>query len=407
MAWPLQRSRLTLSAAATACLALPALAQPDTFTEAGLLSAPLDPPSVVAGVAFSVSGRTGPEQLAVRWYRLQLIDEIVAPRFFQITATPTSAFAAPASVSLALYNASGERVATDFGTAGVSSGLSFGSSLPGPRSGEETFGRDGNLAPGEYWLALAAGGTTNVSAGANDWNVSTNTSLTLDLNNPFTAYVCTVSLSLGNTDPRTTTPPANDDCANARPIETDEFFIGTIELATNDGNVECFQPLPTTVLRDIWFRYTPQTNGRATAESFVQDASVAVLPQLARYNSCGQAAVQCGTIFVGSDLVPGYRLEFDVIAGETYLIGLSGAQGSTGPVNLRVTLESAAGCDSIDFNADGLFPSDQDLIDFLAVLAGGDCSTGTCNDIDFNNNGLFPEDGDLIDFLGALAGSGC
>jgi hypothetical protein len=64
-------------------------------------------------------------------------------------------------------------------------------------------------------------------------------------------------------------------------------------------------------------------------------------------------------------------------------------------------------CDSIDFNADGLFPDDQDLVDFLSVLAGGPCSTGTCNDIDFNNDGLFPDDTDLVTFLAVLAGQDC
>jgi hypothetical protein len=30
-------------------------------------------------------------------------------------------------------------------------------------------------------------------------------------------------------------------------------------------------------------------------------------------------------------------------------------------------------CDPIDFNNDGLFPDDNDLIAFLRVLAGGSC----------------------------------
>jgi hypothetical protein len=31
------------------------------------------------------------------------------------------------------------------------------------------------------------------------------------------------------------------------------------------------------------------------------------------------------------------------------------------------------GCNDIDFNNDGLFPSDDDLIAYLRVLAGGSC----------------------------------
>jgi hypothetical protein len=64
-------------------------------------------------------------------------------------------------------------------------------------------------------------------------------------------------------------------------------------------------------------------------------------------------------------------------------------------------------CGSIDFNNDGLFPDDGDLVDFLRVLAGGDCSTGNCGDIDFNNDGLFPDDSDLVSFLSVLAGGPC
>lgn len=64
-------------------------------------------------------------------------------------------------------------------------------------------------------------------------------------------------------------------------------------------------------------------------------------------------------------------------------------------------------CGAIDFNNDGLFPDDQDLVDFLSVLAGGACSTEPqfgCGSIDFNNDELFPDDQDLVDFLIVLAG---
>jgi hypothetical protein len=62
-------------------------------------------------------------------------------------------------------------------------------------------------------------------------------------------------------------------------------------------------------------------------------------------------------------------------------------------------------CDSIDFNNDGLFPDDGDLVDFTDALAGSSCPT--CNDIDFNNDGLFPDDNDLVAFLAVLAGGSC
>ena len=62
-------------------------------------------------------------------------------------------------------------------------------------------------------------------------------------------------------------------------------------------------------------------------------------------------------------------------------------------------------CDGIDFNNNGVFPEDQDVIDFFSVLSGAECAA--CSDIDFNNNGVYPEDQDVIDFFTVLAGGAC
>jgi hypothetical protein len=87
-----------------------------------------------------------------------------------------------------------------------------------------------------------------------------------------------------------------------------------------------------------------------------------------------------------------------------------------GGVAVSVTYTSTAArltitdtdCGSLDYNSDGLFPDDQDLIDFLSVLAGGACSNDpNCGAIDFNNDGLFPDDTDLFVFLQVLAGGNC
>lgn len=63
-------------------------------------------------------------------------------------------------------------------------------------------------------------------------------------------------------------------------------------------------------------------------------------------------------------------------------------------------------CD-IDFNNDGVFPDDLDVVDFLSVLAGGACSQPNCDTIDFNNDGVFPDDQDVLDFFAVLAGAPC
>jgi hypothetical protein len=73
----------------------------------------------------------------------------------------------------------------------------------------------------------------------------------------------------------------------------------------------------------------------------------------------------------------------------------------------NVSISSTPACNSIDFNGDGLFPTDEDLVDFFAVYAGGTCSTSSCGTIDFNNDGLFPDDGDILAFLQVFAGGEC
>jgi hypothetical protein len=65
------------------------------------------------------------------------------------------------------------------------------------------------------------------------------------------------------------------------------------------------------------------------------------------------------------------------------------------------------GCDSLDFNGDGIFPDNQDITDFVSVFGGLACPTGTCNDVDFNNDGIFPDNQDIVDFINAFAGQPC
>ncbi len=95
------------------------------------------------------------------------------------------------------------------------------------------------------------------------------------------------------------------------------------------------------------------------------------------------------------------------------LFGNAGLDIATGPLaqgdtSLRLLPTQSLcqhTCDPIDFNNNGVFPEDQDVIDFFNVLSGGPCDN--CNDIDFNNNNVFPEDQDIIDFFAVLAGGTC
>jgi hypothetical protein len=77
-----------------------------------------------------------------------------------------------------------------------------------------------------------------------------------------------------------------------------------------------------------------------------------------------------------------------------------GTNFTTSPVPITIST-----CNSIDFNNNGIFPEDQDVIDFFDTLAGAPCAG--CDSIDFNNNTVFPEEQDVVDFLHVLVGGSC
>jgi hypothetical protein len=106
--------------------------------------------------------------------------------------------------------------------------------------------------------------------------------------------------------------------------------------------------------------------------------------------------------FNDNDSTPGY--DYDVLLDCALMVGGPFDCIPNTPSECEVPIVL---CNDIDFNNDDLFPSDDDTTDFLNVLAGGPCSTGTCDPIDFNNDGLFPDDLDLISYLSILAGGSC
>ncbi|HYF14253.1 MAG TPA: dockerin type I domain-containing protein [Phycisphaerales bacterium] len=122
------------------------------------------------------------------------------------------------------------------------------------------------------------------------------------------------------------------------------------------------------------------------------------------------------TVVLGTD-IRDVNLDGTVDAGDEAIVaanlGTANARWSQGDVNCDGVVDAAdqgafgGGCDSIDFNGDGLFPDNQDLEDFFNVFGGGPCSTGTCNDIDFNNDGLFPDNEDLEALIRVFGGGDC
>ncbi len=76
--------------------------------------------------------------------------------------------------------------------------------------------------------------------------------------------------------------------------------------------------------------------------------------------------------------------------------------------NIVLSGTATAGCDSIDFNGDGLFPDTLDIDDFLTVFSGGTCTNAPfCGDIDFNNDSLFPDTSDIESLLVVFSGGPC
>ncbi|HLP84149.1 MAG TPA: hypothetical protein VK157_07350, partial [Phycisphaerales bacterium] len=114
-----------------------------------------------------------------------------------------------------------------------------------------------------------------------------------------------------------------------------------------------------------------------------------------------------GTVVIGNDFYPFhslYAINLTTNALTTYVPAVQMHFIACADVAM-FHAACTVGCDSIDFNNNGVFPEDQDVIDFFSVLAGASCPP--CNDIDFNNNAVFPEDQDVIDFFNVLAGGTC
>jgi hypothetical protein len=176
--------------------------------------------------------------------------------------------------------------------------------------------------------------------------------------------------------------------------------------STFDGPREllCGSFAGTVFFADFWNDIVAPSNGTFTVNTFGTGYDT----MLAAYVECPTGpdqALACNDDFGNLQS----QIDFAATAGATYKLRTGGYNGQRGPGLLNIFFTpDAPSCDSIDFNNDGLFPDDADLVDFLNVLAGGSCSNDPfCNDIDFNNDGLFPDDTDLVTYLTVLAGGDC
>jgi hypothetical protein len=58
----------------------------------------------------------------------------------------------------------------------------------------------------------------------------------------------------------------------------------------------------------------------------------------------------------------------------TLVITSGCGQAVSAAATVTVNTDCPPACDTIDFNGNGVFPEEQDVIDFFTVLSGGDCS---------------------------------
>ncbi len=196
-------------------------------------------------------------------------------------------------------------------------------------------------------------------------------------------------------------PAANDSCFSATTAIVGANPFDLTE-ATNDFVASC----STALSRDVWFVYSQPANGQIR----ISTCGTTLNTVLSVIDSCNGFEFACNdnagvTGCTNQSIIN----NFTVFAGVPIYIRVgTNSVNTVGTGN--VTIEQI-GCDDIDFNNNGVFPEDQDVVDFFTVLAGGTPTTCDpvqgCNDIDFNNNTVFPEDQDVVDFFNVLAGGQC
>jgi subtilisin family serine protease len=182
---------------------------------------------------------------------------------------------------------------------------------------------------------------------------------------------------------------ANDACASALTVVAGAATPFCTSGATTDGPAEamCLFFSSNQIDKDLWYRYTPSTNGPFTVRTCgsLFDTKVGIYP-----NSC---PVATGTVLACNDdstdcpaASVTSSLRYKGTAATTYLIRVGGFQNASGQGTLRV-----------------FCPADYDLSGTLAVADIfaylNDWFNGV-TDTDFNGNGTLQVQ-DIFDFLGA------
>jgi hypothetical protein len=197
-------------------------------------------------------------------------------------------------------------------------------------------------------------------------------------------------------------PPANDTCGQRQGLGLGQQAFTTVGAGTEEAS----SPTYGQIYNDVWYNHPVTQSGDLTIDTCA--TAGAWNSKLAVYDGVGCTNLESRLLAHSSNASCGANrasVTIPVTAGThvTIRIGGEGASDS-GPGIVTLTM---AGCDSVDFNGDGIFPDNQDVVDFINVFSGGMCPTGTCNDTDFNNDGVFPDNQDIVDFINVFGGSAC
>jgi hypothetical protein len=124
---------------------------------------------------------------------------------------------------------------------------------------------------------------------------------------------------------------ANDLCEEALPIGPTSLFHWT-RMATSEGSSTCASGV---AAPDVWYRYTPATNGTVTLQTC---GSTTFDTVLSLHSGCpGTVANEIACNDNGCSVGPYSRLQAPVMAGTAYFIRVSGANGASGGFQLLLS----------------------------------------------------------------------
>ncbi|MCP4593703.1 MAG: Zn-dependent exopeptidase M28 [bacterium] len=126
---------------------------------------------------------------------------------------------------------------------------------------------------------------------------------------------------------------AADDCTDAEPVCPDVDYGGSTTGANSDGSSSCGTSSTTA---DVWYSYTPESSGTATFALCDGTSYDAVLSVHAVCPGASGIDIDCDDDGCGPTGGPA-TVTTGVTADDTYLIRVTGYNGSSGAFTLRVT----------------------------------------------------------------------